>query len=275
MNKVRDSIIAVLGLAALILPATLAGATDGPRSDLDDYPGFGDSLLSDEARYENEDMARQEAIAACMGEQGLPYVVRPTSVAVDSGMSDSEIDQLNNEYSTDPNIEYAESLPKEERTVYYLALFGVPDGIAEGVPFGSAQPFETVPLEEREEAFMAAFGEGCEGDAYRALLGVFAARAILTPERHAMRLAIENDSEARAAREGWAQCMTVAPGTFASQDALESALSLGTLTEADLGTVLERDEECALQLSANLDPVRIRHENEFVDKYRDVLDKHS
>ncbi|GBE22980.1 MAG TPA: hypothetical protein ENH00_08110 [Actinobacteria bacterium] len=183
-------------------------------------------------------------------------------------MSNSEIERLKVEYSTDPNIDYAESLPEKERQAYYMALLGVPNGIAEGVPStATSPPFESVPLEDREEAFLESFDGGCEGDAYRALPGIYTGRAILTPERHAMTLAIENDPGTRAARESWALCMADVTGTFASQDELENALSVGALEETDLTTVLERATECTIALHERLAPVRIRYENEFVGRY--------
>lgn len=265
--------LVVGSLAVVGIALTATRASSSPLPPLAKYPGFGYTVQQDEARYEAEDILRQKAIGVCMASAGFPYVVRPTSVSV-SATDPGAVRELLDQYQTDPNIRYAESLGESDRRAYYEAWLGVPDGLSEASVPLLLEPFEDLPVSERKTALLASYGGGCQGDAYRSLPGVYLTRTVLGPELASMRAAVEADPRTATIEATWSACMAQGGGPT-SRTALEAALENDRL-DLDLYQHLRGlAQQCDEERSAGLTPIIGEYELRFEAEFHEVLNSDS
>ena len=174
---------------------TTEAAAEDPASPIAEFLGvdFSDSEAS-QARYVEEERARQEVIAACMREQGFDYTPIDPEQYTFFGEVDDEVEWGSDEWvatygfgiSTmrfsqdevgpdlvgyddsafveedfvDPNEDYIQSLTTEEQDAYYAALYGDPDDFP---------AFDETLSDEELEAQFEDFEyepQGCEGEAW-------------------------------------------------------------------------------------------------------------
>ncbi|MEW5929941.1 MAG: hypothetical protein AB1941_21005 [Gemmatimonadota bacterium] len=255
MNR---SIIAAAAAAALwaALPAQA-------QSPLAAYPGFGHNAAADEARFQQEEVAREQRIAQCMRAQGLQYTPAP-SVDATGVRSAAEAKAA----SESPNERHANSLTPEKRREYYVALYGVPDPYAQ-----SAEALHDPA---------SPTGGGCLGEAVRAIPGVYAAAAALTEEYVAMRLQVLDDPRVNAAEEQWSECMRARGLNFASPRAMRRELATQARENREQGRARLREvdpvaRECGRTAGLDAAVAQARNEKEaaFVAQHRATLDRHA
>lgn len=149
---------ALLALGAIGLSACTAPGTAGPTgaahepSPLEKYYSVLYGGGSDEASQEREAKV-QDAIAACMKEQGFDYLPQQSGAMYVSS-EDMEVAWGSEEFAktygygastdttalfgggeetVDPNADYVEALSESERAAYYTALYGAPPSDDGGV----------------------------------------------------------------------------------------------------------------------------------------------
>lgn len=240
------------------------------RSPLAAYPGFGHDPEADEARFEREELARERRIAACMEQQGFPYTPAPAVRVL--APTDGEAPP---ETTPDPNRRFVETLDADRRRAYYLALYGIAD------PFSEAAEDLHDPR--------AGSGGGCSGEALRAIPGVYAAHSRLSEELAALRRAILGDERVRSAEQSWAACLAER-----GLDGYETPRDLRAHLDRTRGSArppgpdaarkvaqehrrtLEAGRACDARvgLTRTRDQVRMEREAAFVERHREVLDRH-
>ncbi|MFM2415740.1 MAG: hypothetical protein RL385_463 [Pseudomonadota bacterium] len=250
-----------------------ADAVPAPRlSRLAAYPGFGHDPDSDEARFEREELEREEIIAECMKVEGYSYVPAPSTI-IDSEKSASpaELERLVAEAARDPNAEYAATLPPAERETYNLALHGLKNPDDEGEVARSNLPV----------------AGSCLARAHERVPGVFAKRNELAPELDTMEANIVSDEQTRRAYGRWSACMAGAGHPFGSPAEARRFADESTLQhmeeskdettamdlDAESAELLRVSDDCARQtsLAARLASVRAVHEDRFVERFEGVL----
>lgn len=165
----RYALVVFLSAAAATMPTY---AQQSSTSALAGYPGFGHNPAADEARYRQEQAARERLISRCMQRQGHTYVPEApiehtaAEVARRGRAAAAPVDR---------NERHARALPQEQRTAYYMALYGVTD-----------------PNDQSGQLWRpgSPTGGGCWGDALRAIPGVFFARSQFAGEFADMRRSI-------------------------------------------------------------------------------------
>lgn len=245
--------VAVLGATALLAtmalwqgvdePTQAHHATGTPRSTLEEYPGFRfvESEL-DEESFDQEERARQHMIAECMADQGWSYEPAYTT-RVESW----------EEFA--PQAELAVEGPEvpteaKERERYHLDLYGVPD------PNSPTQ----------------GLGGGCSAAAFERIPGVYSLYSDLMPEVEAMRMAIREDRDWKAADAAWIECMAVAGHAVTSPEAMLASVDDGATSQV----VLAADRTlCQEEIMAARHEVRIEHEDEFARRHREALEAHA
>ncbi|MFQ5523678.1 MAG: hypothetical protein ACE5F5_08880 [Acidimicrobiia bacterium] len=268
----------IVGIFVLVAAGSAMGSTQNPQqSPLAEYPGFGHDVARDEALFEEEDLARQGLIRQCMTSKGFDYLVRRTSVLV-NGLSPTEVAAALKEFDVDPNVELGMALPtSRQREAFFMAWLGVPDPASEVSAPVFAKPFEELTVAERERAYFDSFGPGCEGDAYRAMPGVYAARQILSVEFSHMLRAIRTDPRVAAAERAWVDCMAENGYDFTDREALDRQLSAQTVTELGsdgVQALLTADDSCSRAWRSTARSVRAELEERFVADYGAILEKY-
>lgn len=195
-------------------------ASAGPAGDelpLGDLDAFWEGLRAGEPVSDaiTQHTQLQEAIAACMAEQGFEYTPVDVESRVDvTTAADLGLERGTREYAAqfgygistddmgyyamtadtaaDPNVEYVASLSAAAQDAYTTALYGRP-----------------VPVEEMGATDA---GEGCEGRAVDELLAGPEATDAFDPmalweEESAMRAAARNDQRVAVERDEWVACM--------------------------------------------------------------------
>lgn len=260
MRRLLIPIVAALVIAGSFAALRNERAAGSSPLPLAAYPGFGHAPVRDEARFRQEELSREDLVAACMKERGFHYVASP-SVVVEGALTKAELWAL---VEADPNRQYAESLPADKLTSYNLALAGVPDADNPG---------------------LARIG-GCIGAAHRAIPGVFAAYGALLEPFERMQEQIASDPRVVAGEKRWAACMGahgIAVRTprelRASFDERRepgrSAADLAKL-KAEHARALAHGASCeqSTGLEAAVASARFDHEDAFVERYREVLERY-
>ena len=180
--KIIVSTLAVL-LGTFLL---FSNTADADRvSPLASWRGFGHHYEEDEQIFSQEFKQREALTAACMQQQGQNYQTR---------ILDNTSSQLN---ISDPNGDRSEARTSNE--AYFLALYG------------EVNPeISTADLDTNADGvidYAESFGGGCSGDAHREVLGVFAAKAILTEEYNQLRLEAQTSPVVLAAEQDWLACV--------------------------------------------------------------------
>lgn len=179
----------LVALTAAAVAPSVAYGQQAPASPLAAYPGFGHNPVADEARYRQEQAARERRIATCMRDKGLAYVPeaplqRTQAQAPARGRASAR--------PVDQNERHAASLGPPQRAAYYMALYGVPD-----------------PNDDTANLWKpgSPTGGGCWGDALRAIPGVYSARSALAGEFADMRRSIVDHPAVKTAEQSWQTCM--------------------------------------------------------------------
>jgi hypothetical protein len=260
MKRLVIPVVVAVAIAGAFAALRSDGAAGSAPSPLAAYPGFGHAPMRDEARFRQEEVSRENLVAACMKERGFDYVASP-SVVVEADLTKAELWAL---VEADPNRQYAKSLPPDRLTAYNLALAGVPDADNPG---------------------LARIG-GCIGAAHRAIPGVFAAYGALLEPFERLQEQIASDRRVVAGERRWAACMAahgVAVRTprdlrasFDERRELgRSAADLARL-KAEHARALAQGASCeeSSELKAAVAVARFEHESEFVERYREVLERY-
>ncbi len=250
----------IAAAAAAALGAALPARAQSP---LAAFPGFGHNAAADEARFQQEEVARHQRIAECMRAAGHQFTPAP-SVDAASVRSAAEARAA----SEDPNEKHAASLTPEKRREYYMALYGVPD-----------------PYAENAEALhdpASPTGGGCMGDALRALPGVYAAAAELTEQYVAMRLEVLDDPRVKTAEGQWAECMKGKGHNFDSPRSMRRELATQARTNREQARAKIREvdpvaRQCGQSagLDAAIAAARNEKEAAFVAQHKATLDRHA
>ncbi|MEC4817059.1 MAG: hypothetical protein SAK29_27890 [Scytonema sp. PMC 1069.18] len=227
------------------------------------YPGFGHNLETEEERFNQEAKARELLIARCMQLKNLPY---NTSTVVTENNDEPEQDITT---VKDPNVSYAESLSSQKRREYYLALYGVPD------PNASSADELYNPN--------APGGSGCQGEAFSAITGVFAASSALKEEYIALQKSILEDSRVQAAEQRWSVCMKKQGYEYESTSDLRAEFDKGEAQSRSIPELRHQHQQatiagnmCAKEvgLSNIIAQVRSEKEAKFVAENKEFLDQH-
>ena len=250
MRAGRLAALFVAGASALaVLGALQSPEAAAPRqSPLAAYPGFGHDAAADEGRYTSEESARENLIASCMRRHGFRYVPEPSVVADDSTTAADA-------FAAGPNERYTASLTRRQWRRYSLALAGVPDANDPGAgPSG-----------------------GCILDAHDAIPGVFAALNALREPYEDMQDRITADRRVVAATGRWGRCMRSQGHSYASPEQLAAAPDMAPATPAaQYEAAVRAGVRCEQQarLPAAIAQATVDHETEFVEQYRDVLERY-
>ena len=224
------------------------------QSALAQFPGFGHNPQEDEARFQREEIAREQIIARCMRSAGFEYT--PVVSIRDT---------------VDQNDSYISKLGEGRRADYFLALYGTrnPDS---------------------EEADSATSG-GCRAIALDSIPGVYYARSLLAEQFIALRRDIAEDPRIVAANNAWSQCMWARGEQHPSLEAMlrardDLALSADTAStqsaQARLSSMQAQWENAtptsrACSALPSLAAVRARvqedYEARFVSSHREVLER--
>lgn len=235
-----------LAAAALAAALILTGCSGDPEPEPTPEPSAGplETLFQDYlAEWSNEDVTRQltrleEAIAACMAEQGFSYTpVDYSAVEIDFLGSDLGVEPGTLEFAQrygyglttdpwgteeiaeevqDPNVEYVAAMSAAEQEAYYTALYG--ERYAEQGALGPPNDDEAIADYSWEDA-------GCTGLAQQQLLtGQETDDEEFLGLQQAMAEMMESamrDPRLDRANADWAACMTDAgyPGWSAVGDA--------------------------------------------------------
>lgn len=259
--------------ASCLVGATLAfsavaysQAQNGPPSStsrLANYSGFGHDTESDSRAYVADYAKRQTMIAACMRDAGYRYVSTTSSVV--SQGSERRNDRAAGR-ARDPNIDYAMSLSNEERTNYYMALYGIPD-----------------PNDESLDDNTVLSANGCAQQAADQHTGVFEGIRGIEDEYWSMRASIRTSQEAQSATSDWSACMQSEGFSIRAPEELsvETAGDVPPpgqdshpISRSELAQAQAADRKCRSEtgLEAKLNEIRIRSENAFADKHKARLD---
>lgn len=265
MDRIHRTRLIVLACLALVFAQAEWTPLSSQSSPLARYPGFGHNAEADEARFEEEEAAREGRIARCMEREGFSYWPM-TSLALEDFATPREAMAA---ARTHPNDRYVLLLSEEGRRRYNFALHGVEDPNAE----------ESERLRDQNDPS----APGCVAEAHRRIPGVFAARSALTEEFHAMRQEILADQRVKAAEGLWADCMQKHGYSLSSPRALRQQMDLDLARTAGQAPLkrLGAEHRKALDSSAvcvqksGLDAVvaatRIDYERAFVRKHRKFL----
>lgn len=258
-------------------PPPQARATDpvsAPTSMLAQYPGFGHDADADEERFEHEEQEREEIISRCMASQGFEYVPAPSIVISGDEVSDDELQRTVAEAADDPNAAYVGGLTEAQRLTYNMTLYGVAD-----------------PNDEAEIAEKLVPVKGsCLSTAHERVPGVYAKRNLLVSDLEELDARIAADEGTKQAYEKWAACMGTQGHHFerpadieryADENLLQLLDSDSEAATEHIAAIQEEVDEltkaraaCAREthLHERLTEVRVRHENAFVERHRDVLE---
>lgn len=220
-------------LSALVCVLALATGACGGADDANADAGgegladfFGGPNMDDpeaaEAQFREQEMQVQEAIQACMAEQGFEYlpVQQPEGsfASFDEGDREEQVREMGFGITTwygnedrmaeeamefeDPNQEYVEGLSDSERDAYYEALHGDPE---------EDMTTEVDPETGEEIMVSSGFGSGCEGEAREEEMGDQEAQSELweelQPAFEQMQERIQSDPRMVEANEAYSACM--------------------------------------------------------------------
>lgn len=254
MTKQMRYAAVLVSLGTLILGVSAAaGADTKPASPLAGWVGFGHDAEQDQATFDEEFAQREQLKTACMAKLDLDYV--PRTLVVHKGANDIVVE--------DPNREYVESLSELEQKRFWVSLTGQedPDSLSEDLDVNR----------DGKVDYRESFGEGCAGDAHRELLGVFAAKAILTEEYNDLRLDARADLRVKAIETEWVACMNGLGFDGKSRTGVFENLEGTEDIESD--RLAKARNECDSAYSAVLSTVVIELETRFVETHKDVLDE--
>jgi hypothetical protein len=232
----------VIGATALLVSGC---ATTGEPGDDEPKRVTINSILGvpdySEVDWQDQDKKIQEAVAACMREEGWEYIPVEQPDGAYNWTPEDELENYkrqgfgivwytlhrgedtgeNDPYKdwVDPNQEYVESLSESEQTAYYESLYGTQEEQMEG------QVTEIDPETGEEYQVQYGYGPGCYGDAYKEIQGDDITQ---TPEyNEAMQEYWDELSQRYEADERivdlnkeWASCMKGAGYNYATQDEL-------------------------------------------------------
>lgn len=310
-GRVRKS-VAALGLAALVM----AGCGDGDEQEpqtLQSFMGFDGDPAEMQAQAEAQQREMEEAIAACMAEEGFEYVPRDTA-GMFSQVEDHPRQQLSEEefreqygygISTidpsemmvapdpddDPNLQIQQEMDEAEREAYQMALHG--------------EPREFDPDADPED--MVFEPQGCQGEAMEEVQGgQMAVFQELQSEFMELQQRIESDPRMVEALQDWQACMREAGYDYSERFEPQNELfeRMNELQQAAFEDVdptevdpddppepdidpdaleeLQEDElavaaaegACTDEHLADIElEVRAEHEGRFIEEHREVLEE--
>lgn len=265
-------LIFVLGITALSLialqlsvNAQITPASNRlQQSPLAVYPGFGHDPAADEAQFERESLAREMMIQECMKQQGLLYIVaQPVKIEGATTLGQGSMAMVE-----DPNVTYANTLTPENRKVYYMAWYGVPDpNTLSGELYDPNSPG----------------GGGCQGIAFSSIAGVYAVQSALNEQYMEMRRSVQEDPRVRAAEQSWAQCMQKRGHQYATPREMLAESDMAAIQGQAVSKSTEQQQQsveaagdCGTEvgLDAVITQVRVDKEAAFVLANQDVLNQH-
>lgn len=228
-----------VSVAALVLAMTGctndAGTEDGEHTSLASVMGWDSD--GGEDTWEDDQRAIEEAVAACMRDEGWEYIPVDTSVQFSEYSDEDELERLGREgfgitYYTlygdsdayvddwvDPNEDYVASLDGAEMEAYYASLYGSEEEIE------ATQTLEIDPETGEEYYISEGYGTGCQGEAYELIEGDGAAQSeemwdALDVYYEELEQRAQADPRVQAAEEDWVQCISDAGHDFDSQEQL-------------------------------------------------------
>lgn len=240
------------------------------QSDLASFAGFGHNSAEDTRVWKKDEERRQAAIKTCMQQQGYEYTIDlPTYISADDDVSVSDVQAIMAQETT--NDQYVNSLGDLERVAYYLALYGVED------------PNSESELDQNQEQ------GSCFGDALRDIPGVYAIASSLHDVYAEVDNAVWDDPISKAVESDWSKCMFDAGHSFESHPDMfahigertseylvqvDQQLVVDPAVATEVALIESDSENCnsAISYHERLQTVRARHENEFVEQYREVLE---
>ena len=243
------------------------------ESKLAAYPGFGHNIDADEDRYTEEELRRELLLSDCMQSRGFEYTPAPSILVDEEAMNDAEeFERLLREASNDPNEIYVNSLSLNMRKAYFVALTGM----------------ENPNNEEGEAHDLAKDAGGCMQLVFEKVPGVYAKKNALSEELDEMEQRIASDSRNYEVNSRWANCMTEQGYEYSKPSDVHRASdqTMARLIGAQADTKeiekaqivmakkLLQSQGCAnkVELRKIRQQVRIEYENQFVDKYRELLE---
>jgi hypothetical protein len=263
---IRVELRVALAIFALAAPARAQGQLPPAKSPLAQYPGFGHDHQADRARFQRQELAREQTIARCMQRSGFEYT--PVPAIVNPGIPRAREVLSTRQH---PNARYVASLSPADRIRYNLALYGVPDPNDEQNLWDPGSPT----------------GGGCLGEAMRQIPSVYAAKSALMESHRTMVRSVAQDARMRAAEQRWADCMRARGYQYASPLTLyaevDRAAVHGPPPGRSMAEVQQRNHEAraparecnsSAGLDSTIEAVRVEKETEFVRDHRDVLDRH-
>lgn len=265
--------------------------TDGEES-LGAFFGWeSDNPEEDQARWRDEEARRQEAIRACMAEEGFDYipVQQPEeSYQVWGPENEEEMartqgfgistwygneDQFTEEAVEweDPNQETVEAMSESEREAYYEALYGSEEEQMEG----ATTEIDPDTGEEYTTFEGSYYGAGCDGQASEEIWGDQSQGEDLwqelEPEMTAMYERVQADPRIVALDEEWSECMADAGYEYESQNQMYE-----TIYEETPGSLQARFNEIVGPNGGWVDPMEGWTEEEmeafFEEKTQDEID---
>lgn len=305
-------LVLALGISALLLAGCGDTNDDEPQT-LESFLGFDGDQAEMQAQAEAQQGEMEEAIAACMAEEGFEYVPRDTATMFaqveDDPRQELSEEEFREQYGygistidpsemaapepeEDPNQRIQQEMDEAEREAYQLALHGEPPEVDQ-----DADPED-----------MAFEPEGCQGEAMEEVQGgQMAVFQELQSEFMELQERIESDPRMVEALQEWQTCMRDAgydyTERFEPQNELfermnelqQSAFEgvdpaemdpeegppepdidpdeLEELQEDELA-VAAAEGACTEEHLADIEQeVRAEHEGSFIDEHRDVLEE--
>lgn len=248
--------VAVAGMAAPVSSQT----TSSVEFPLAQWVGFGHDPAADEMYFSRQEVQFENFIQECMAAEGFEYF---TDASIEIGEDDvTTADQMWALVQSDRNNVYRESLSKETRKVYDLALAGVPNANSSIAPVGG----------------------GCPGIADRRVPSVYLAYTTLLVPYEELQFTIANDPRVLDAEIRWSECMEASGFEFATIQAMDASVGEAVrqgLSTAEVDGVTAVYEQAlgvspsclaSAEYQQSWDVAQVDHESAFVDRYQEILD---
>jgi hypothetical protein len=241
--------IALGSVVALVAAGCGSGSgDDASEESLASFMGWDDREDEDpeaaEARWRDQEAQVQEAIRACMAEEGFEYIPVDHSggsvMAFDEGgqeehlrkygfgittwvLNDDVEEEVFDEAFDDPNHEIVEAMSDSERDAYYEALYGSDEEMREIAEI----EYDEETGEELGYSFSGP-GPGCEGAAHAEVYGEGSDTSELweelQPAFDEMYERVRSDPRIVEAEQDWSRCMAEAGYEYTSQEEMHDSV---------------------------------------------------
>ena len=249
---------------------TEPASPDLNQSPLAAYPGFRHHSRKDDKRFFKEMRLREELIAGCMQRKGFQSTPSDPFLIIEY-KDRHRADEIRKSRPPDPDAEYLKQLSPTELDAYNMALYGMVD-----------------PNSEDANDHINANPDNCRNEAAKKIPGVYAIASELSEESKELDRTISTDKRIEGAVYEWSRCMEAKGFEYTSPTEIKSAIiqfsrSLDSENPDDVrkktfetfDATMNAGKACDLEVSLSDITKRViyEHEQHFVEKHRDLLDK--